>query len=53
MKTTPALALLDAAERLLAAREDQMVTKVEWDRLARAAASYRRGLRRGRTKKRT
>lgn len=32
-------AVLEAARRLLAAREDQMVTAAEWDDLARAVAA--------------
>lgn len=36
--------LLEAAEGLLAAREDQMVTAVEWDALRQAAEACRRTL---------
>ncbi|MCC6678140.1 MAG: hypothetical protein IT436_13445 [Phycisphaerales bacterium] len=35
--------LIDAARRLLAAREDQMLTADEWDDLARAVAACGRG----------
>lgn len=40
---TPTTDLIDAAQRLLAAREDQMLTANEWDDLARALAACRRG----------
>ncbi len=38
---SPPRSVLDAARALLEARENQMVTRVEWDQLARAVANAR------------
>ena len=40
-KAAPQLSLLEAAKALLEAREDQMVTHVEWDRLQAAVDAER------------